>query len=1598
MRLLSWFSLFCLLLLTSPASAQQNETPGQPAELKLRLAWAKKLGSDMFDSAVAYDLNADGRYELITTDLGGRIAVFQGADGGLIWQDRHSGSKLHEPLPGRFIGAPRPQILLFSAEGRYMVYDGLRNMRLAEGETGATMPPTLFPDTSGTDRDLFLITTSDFKLQLMGFNAQKELEVVESFNLKSRASFSPQVFQTSASQQPLIVCAESSGQVEIYQRGKPDSICQYRVWQNVAPASMCALASLDTKDQLQIVYCDVEGSIHAANLQLNRGSYNHRQNLTLSDKATGPPIVAPLNADGLQAVVAINRNEITRLGASSEAASVQRKRVNRAANAAAIIAYDETGGAAFVIGEENGYLARYTVTRQGLEGPSRQAIQLNFANAPILVAPFSRIDTRQIFVLDASNGEARLYDLPADEADSEALWLCYAGSFARDCRADSPSFGVMLERNKNMRRQFEKYLTEANQLASEKQFVTAQERAYQALALDPLSERARELLTTSRVKGNLTAIIFISILTIVLVFAGAVYAAMCWLVGRQRRLGLEAEERGDLDSAATHLQNVAARRPKDLELCTRLGNIYFQLGQFDTVSLPVFRRCREIAPQQANYLIAIGMCLVQTNAEDPESLALIEAALDVAPQQTRIERYLGVQRFKRGEKEKALKMLRNAALRDKNDAEALRMAVDLCIELNSLDDSAARLFKRAWDERREDARYLDAYSSVLLNARRFDDEAETVCKQALSIDREMPSALKLRSTLAIGAGDIDLAEECARLLLKQDPQNAEGRWLLCQCVIARNQTDMAALELLLGTLDDNPDDPALWRHAVRCIGAQAMDHPRAEEILRHARELNPDDSLVARNAARFEQLRENHDEAIRLLSDLVRNASSQSNEDLLLLAESCLATKRRDQLAETALREAHRQQPEDVKTLQALSATLIELDRLDKQALGVYQRMLEQGANDQKLVRQYILALHHNKRYEEVTQALKSMNISVGDDSKLRHIFAEAALKSHNLDAAIQDFRGLLQQNPKDEHALVNLAIAFAEKGATDAESQSYYNQALKLRPKDPSLLRAMGRVEARNGHDKIAIEFFQRALQENPEIVREVMRDLAGLIEKRPASLVLRWYLARIYIDLKEFPDAIEALNRIVELDASQMAKAIKGFDLILSVQQSNASALTNRGRLHLAVDNLEYARMDLEKVLANNPNDLDAGNLLLEVYDKLLARQDDPELRFRLGQAAYRMQDYDKAIAAFQATVKDQRWENNSAMMLGRCFFAKGMLDLALQEFRKLPITEELKELLYEMGTRYEKRKDVVGAKSAYRLIFASDINYRDVRDKFEKLSGSSSHGPIDMFETSSMLDEMGEDAQKRYEMIEEVGRGAMGVVYKARDKELEEIVALKVLPDNLSKNSEVIKRFKREARAARKLSHPHIVRIYDIGEEGGRKYLSMECVDGKDLKQHIRGDGVTRTQAVKFTRQIADALAYAHHNGIIHRDIKPANILINRGEEVKVTDFGIAKIMEADDATATGAVLGTPLYMPPEQITGKSVDQRSDIYSLGILFYECLNGRPPFTKGDMAYQHLEMAPPPIEGLDPNIQAILDKCLAKKPEDRYQSCEELIEDIDAL
>jgi serine/threonine-protein kinase len=267
-------------------------------------------------------------------------------------------------------------------------------------------------------------------------------------------------------------------------------------------------------------------------------------------------------------------------------------------------------------------------------------------------------------------------------------------------------------------------------------------------------------------------------------------------------------------------------------------------------------------------------------------------------------------------------------------------------------------------------------------------------------------------------------------------------------------------------------------------------------------------------------------------------------------------------------------------------------------------------------------------------------------------------------------------------------------------------------------------------------------------------------------------------------------------------------------------------------------------------------------------------------------------------------------------------------------------------------------------------------------------------------------------RYEVLESIGKGGMGVVFRARDRQLDEVVALKVLrEDALSEDATLLGRFKQELKLARRITHKNVLRTHDFGEAEGTAYISMEYLEGVTLKDLVRSKGaLPLSVGLRVAKHMCQGLEAAHAQGVVHRDVKPQNMLIlPETGELKIMDFGIARVSEVEGGlaglTTDGSVLGTPDYMPPEQATGGQADFRSDIYSLGVVFFEIFTGRLPFT-GEKLVQvilgHVQKPPPAPRSLNPQIpadlEAVILRCMEKKPAARYQRVAEVLRDLSAV
>ncbi|HEO71936.1 MAG TPA: serine/threonine protein kinase [Candidatus Hydrogenedentes bacterium] len=404
-----------------------------------------------------------------------------------------------------------------------------------------------------------------------------------------------------------------------------------------------------------------------------------------------------------------------------------------------------------------------------------------------------------------------------------------------------------------------------------------------------------------------------------------------------------------------------------------------------------------------------------------------------------------------------------------------------------------------------------------------------------------------------------------------------------------------------------------------------------------------------------------------------------------------------------------------------------------------------------------------------------------------------------------------------------------------------------------------------------------------------------------------------------------------------------------------------------------------------------------------------------YNAGVAYMRAKNYEAAVRAFKQMPEGAPDFDDSRLLIGRCYYTLGDYELcaaALENQLSSRVAQknvEYFKMLADVYDKLNKSEDALSILRKVKIVTADseeiDSRITSVQSSIEKQKISAQATQASRAGSGAVNREMTrvESAlDQRFRFEKELGRGGMGVVYLAHDTKLDRKVALKFLGSYVDDSEEFRQRFVREAQSAAKVNHANVVAIYDIGADEGKAYIAMEFIDGTSLKRLIREKGkLPPKQAINIVGQACLALQAIHNAGLIHRDIKPDNILIARNGRVKMTDFGLARGQVAD-ITKAEQVIGTPSYMAPEQVRGDKLDPRTDIYAMGLVLHEALTGAAYFAEGDSMGRQLEEMPPApgetTEGIPETLDEVVMRCLAKHPDERFQTAAELTQALRAL
>lgn len=512
---------------------------------------------------------------------------------------------------------------------------------------------------------------------------------------------------------------------------------------------------------------------------------------------------------------------------------------------------------------------------------------------------------------------------------------------------------------------------------------------------------------------------------------------------------------------------------------------------------------------------------------------------------------------------------------------------------------------------------------------------------------------------------------------------------------------------------------------------------------------------------------------------------------------------------------------------------------------------------------------------------------------------------------------------------------------------------------------------------------------------------------------------LSAIYLEAGDKEGALGAFERLCELHPERLPylekaasislslnypeKAVQYFSAILKLEPGNETAKSRlKGVAHFCIrkEKLDDADGILDTILSFDEEDTWALEKKIEI--KEASGGSDSEIEIRLARTYLKADDSDKAIKILnKIALADDPFTEEALVELCSIYLAEDDTEMVKAKLKTLQASKNM-DILYRTGVVLEEHEKYREALPFYLKVFAADSDYKDITERMAKLKELVK--ATSLMQISNIV-ESPQRQDDRYDIIEKLGEGGMGLVYKAKDSKLNVTVALKYLSRELIPNKEILRRFIAEAQTAANLKHPNIVGIYDydVLEDKQLAFIAMEFIDGQSLRDVIvDGNSFSLAELKKYGKQICDTLDYTHQQNIVHRDIKPDNIMIDKHNNVKITDFGLAKIETASYKTQSGAVMGTFRYMPPEQKAGKPCDHRIDIYALGVTFFEMLLGKDSMNLSEInvdtvteALSHYFASPTDVP---PAIQGLIIRCLQDKPEDRYQRCSEMSNVWDTL
>lgn len=658
-------------------------------------------------------------------------------------------------------------------------------------------------------------------------------------------------------------------------------------------------------------------------------------------------------------------------------------------------------------------------------------------------------------------------------------------------------------------------------------------------------------------------------------------------------------------------------------------------------------------------------------------------------------------------------------------------------------------------------------------------------------------------------------------------------------------------------------------------------------------------------------------------------------------------------------------------------------------SIEVYEEIIQCGYFDPQLM---------NRIIEMLKGELANPNLTAKDANAISQKIIRLYLDLDEISNALAVFKDLDLNLLEDFSLCKKVAKILIVNG--DYRQAFDYLSSIPLDYQTKKLLNEIATQLEQSGEYDTAL-YVLKFINENDAILKQ-----ADIIREKEILVNTDLELADLHFKKGKFDSALEKYLAAINSGYPNKVEIIDKLIKVIDYVDANEEALVVIGDSFFDKADYYAASQYYIRVKEKNSFYPNINKKLRDIYEKILFKNPDlPEVRLSSGDLFFDENDYERAIEEYKYASTFASVIDRANRKLAIAYMRTGNYRLSLNKFKSIKIEADDISDLYNLHRCFVNNGQVKEALQTLDSITELDPNYKDIQDIRKQLEKKVQYVQDSILIDPKMKELIGDQATGRYKYVGKIGSGGMGVVYKVYDSKVKSDVAMKILREGLSHNNKALDRFFREARISAQLNHRNIVKIYDynINNVQGQSYITMEFIDGPSLREIIEDIFTGTSEKVNidyikkityYMYQLCDALVATHGHGLIHRDIKPDNIMITSHDILKITDFGIVHI-ESATFTPTGAMIGTPRYMSPEQVEGGAIDRRSDIYSLGIIFYEMLIGSPPFFSGDIAYQQVHVAPQSpsqiLEMIDPVINKIIMKSLEKKPRDRYQDAKDL-------